>query len=162
MQRWMAKEWITGSDDPIYYCYNVHLSWLHILMPTRHSLIQPQDVLIILDFVLPGVYLGFKESKLPDSLHRIERGKKVVKSLSETIGKKVYGECLSLQILLNNATTNAIQAGGRKEKQSIFSNTVVILSSSKIQLLLVKRGQILNFPASVHNLFHPFIIKDLC
>lgn len=91
-------------------------------MPTRHSLIQPQDVLIILDFVLPGVYLGFKESKLPDSLHRIERGKKVVKSLSETIGKKVYGECLSLQILLNNATTNAIQAGGRKEKQHIFEH----------------------------------------
>lgn len=52
--------------------------------------------------------------------------------------KERYGECLSLQIILNNFETNAIDAGRRKGKDCICFNLVVILSSSKIEPLVVK------------------------
>lgn len=47
--------------------------------------------LTISDFMTPRVYLGFKESKLPDSLHGIGGGKRVVEFLSEVIEKKDTG-----------------------------------------------------------------------
>lgn len=53
----------------------------------------------------------------------------MVKFLSEAREKKDMG---SLQILLNNANTNAIQAVERKEKEGICLNIVAILSLSKI------------------------------
>lgn len=100
------SEWVTGSNGPTYYFYN-SIFWTSILWcPLDTTLeshwrkacfylfLNEKMPLTISDFMLSNVYLGFKECKLPGSLHGVGGGKRVVKFLSEAIEKKDTGSIL--------------------------------------------------------------------